>query len=843
MAVKAKNRFPLIPAILALLILLCLAGGFRNYNALLNSDQYAYLTYGRGLARGGFAVEYPLLDILRERLPEGSHRPLFYGRRYYTDGEVISTLEPGFPLLLAAAIRLGGLPAAFSVNVILLAVFLIAYFLALRGEAPGSDLAALAAVFILLGWDNQIVIGYSLGLMRDIPPLAFFWLGLYLILRGLRPGRRGLSFLLPGAAAVIFSGLIRLTNLVLVIPPAIYVLIAVRGKGWGWGRIVLGTAAAAAVAGLVFLPQFLEEARFLGDPLAFARRALGAFQGFFHRGDGVSRHTFSLNNLRDNLPKNLNSIYYLVTLPGFFLLAAGVIACRRRLSTWLIMLPVPLINLLLFSSFGHRARRYRFPLYPFIAYFIAAGAIWVFNRWRGYQEGLSSPARKVAGLVGALAAGVVFTARFAGGAGLDYIGVFLLAFGLAALLSAASAPGSRWKPAPGVVFTAGTGLLLVPFFFGMVARGESFNWQDARRLRRELEKSVPAEAVILGERYLIQNVDAYTRVHGISPGNLAAPLGVELAEAVVIVEESGRPVFALDNRGYRSMESTIRYLGRYFDLEPVGRWRSEELKIRNPYYSNEETLTLFRVSRRTRTEAVLSLPTPERSDYLALLDIGFPPLPAGPASETRVRINDRELPVELGDGLNYVLIPAREVSVPETALEVAFHRPLPSDILRGLLPVENRFRVDFGVEKEIDDELFVDRGLYLDRLRLRNYRVMGPEAAVILPRLIPPESSGWLKLRVKNILPQSVPVNLAVRPENGRLYGRTIPATDEWQLIKFSWPALFPRQGSFLLTVFAEPAVSDPAVLEELAGSAFLAIDWLEIGWGGTFRTFGASVR
>ncbi len=826
-----KTNFPVGPAILALLVLLCLVGGLRNYNALLNADQYSYLTYGRALARGGFAVDFPLQDLLRERLPDGVQRPLFYGRRFYSDGEIISTLEPGFPLLLAVAIRLGGLPAAFGVNVLLLSVFLISYFLVLRGEDPGRSPVALAAVFILLSWDSHIVIGYSLNLMRDIPAVTFFWLGLGLLLKSLRPEGRIFPGLFFGAAALAASGLIRLTNLVIILPLTIYALLAIRGKGWGWGKIFFTAAAAAAVFGLVFLPQAVEEALFFGDPISFARRALGAFGGFFRPGPAGSPHTFSLQNLGDNLPRNLSSIYSVISLAGVLLLAAGIFSARRRLTTWLIMLPVPLIQLLLFSAYGHRARRYRFPLYPFIAYFIARGAIWVFNRWRLSRSKLPPPAGAAASLISALAAGAFFGLRLAAGSGMDYVDIFLLSFILAALLPAAFLR-RPWRPAPEAVFTAGTGLLLVPFLLGMVTRSWSFNWSDVQRLKAAIESCVPADAIILGRRYLIQNVDAYTHAHGISPGNLTAVLDVDLARAVVIVEDSGRPVYALDNRGYRSMEGEIREMSRYFDLEPVCRWPSAELKIDNPYYSSGEELSLFRVARRRRTATVVDLPTPRKVDYLVLFDTGLPPVPDGPAGETRVEVEGREIPVEFGSGLNYLLISAEDISPPDTALSVAFYRPLPAQPIRGLFPIARKFRVDFGVEGDPDDELFVLHGLYLDRHRRRTYRVMGPEAGAILPRVIPPGRNGGLKIRVKNLLGGGSPVNLSLRPDGARVFGRTIPDDGEWHLLKVPIRGRSPRQGSFTLELIARPVLTGPEAEDELAGRAFLAIDWLEISWG-----------
>lgn len=828
----APRRSYLIPVALGLLVLLCLIGGVRNYNALLNSDQYSYLIYGRALARGGFTVDYPLLDILKERMPEGARRALHYGRRYYTSsGQVISPLEPGFPLLLAAAIRLGGPPAVFGVNVVLLAVFILSYFLFLRREAFEGELAALAAVFLVLLWDDHAAIGYSLNLMRDIPSLAFFWLGVGILQQSFRCGRWTFAFLLAGAMALAVSGLVRLTNLVVMPPLVAYTLISLRRRGTGWGRILLGSAAIVAVFGLVFIPQFLEEAIYFNNPFSFARRALAAFDGFFRSSPGASIHTFSLDNLRENLGRNLQSLLAVVTLPGLILLVAGIYAGRRRLATWLVLLPTPVLLLLLFSSWGHRATRYRFPLYPFLAYFIASGALWGLERWFSILSGSSTPGRVMLRAFGALAAAALLVVRILEGSGIDYVNIFALVLLLSSVLVAVPLGRLKRNLLPGAIFTAGTGLVLLPYLGNLIIQNGSFKWQDAEHLRRSIERYVPDNSVILGRRYLIQNVDYYTHAHGISPGNLVTGLGAELAEAVVMVEKSGRPVYALDNRGIRSMDEHMIYLRRYFDLEPVGRWNSADLKIEHPYYSDAKTLTLFRVRPHSRKEVVVALKTPRLSDYLVLLDGGYSPVPASAPFSVSIVVGDREYPGDFQEGLNYLVIEDRDVTIPETELAVKSDRPLPAALLRFLAPVESGFRVDFGVDCEPEDELFVVEGLYLDRGRRRHYRIMGPEASVLLPRLIPPGADGWLELRVKNQLPRSIPLNIFIHPPGGTVHGRTLPPDREWRTIRFPLPALYPRQGGFALKIVADPVVSAPGEREELAGSAFLAIDWLEIGW------------
>ena len=207
---------PIHKLILVVLSLSCLFYGLRNYNALLNSDQYAYLAFAHALSHGSLYQEYPLYRLFADRLAEGETVNLHYGTRNYRDGKVYSGLPIGFPLLLAAALMIGGVAGVFAVNIILLPIFLLVYYLAVRelfDTSSNRDRIALFCVVMILSMDKMIFPRYSVILMIDISSVTFFWMGLFFLLSARRRPFKAMTVRLALASvALAFASSIRLTN-------------------------------------------------------------------------------------------------------------------------------------------------------------------------------------------------------------------------------------------------------------------------------------------------------------------------------------------------------------------------------------------------------------------------------------------------------------------------------------------------------------------------------------------------------------------------------------------------------------------------------------------------------
>ncbi|MBU1909601.1 MAG: hypothetical protein KJ726_06120 [Verrucomicrobia bacterium] len=120
---------------------------------------------------------------------------------------VFAWMMPGYPLLLAAAIRLAGPFAPYWVNLpFTIGLFMLIALLARRLYADGLPLVAMTlyAVWIILG-GHGLNPHFLLYPFRESPMLFFCLLGFLLILVAREKGRvtgyvlAGLSFLLAGA--------------------------------------------------------------------------------------------------------------------------------------------------------------------------------------------------------------------------------------------------------------------------------------------------------------------------------------------------------------------------------------------------------------------------------------------------------------------------------------------------------------------------------------------------------------------------------------------------------------------------------------------------------------------
>ncbi len=87
----------------------------------------------------------------------------------------------------------------------------------------------------------------------------------------------------------------------------------------------------------------------------------------------------------------------------------------------------------------------------------------------------------------------------------------------------------------------------------------------------------------------------YTHCYSLNPRQVGGPWKLSLDQALRRVMAAGVGVFIVDNLGFRNNAKYVPFLRDYFQLVPVARWKSEDLRIRQPYFSSGEYLTLYRV--------------------------------------------------------------------------------------------------------------------------------------------------------------------------------------------------------------------------------------------------------
>lgn len=193
-------------AVAVILVLgLAAQGLFRKITWYLAIDQYGYLTFAGDLARGKVFHSWPPIDDLAGRIPFA--RVDVLSQTYVFDGDrMYCRYTPGFPILLAAWMRVLGPNAAHYLDPTLF-LLLLAVYLALARRlltvAPGDRWFALAGALLLLLLPSYLHL-WAITILRDI--LAQL-LAFGAILAAL-PRARSMSRLRAAAIGLLFGYLV-----------------------------------------------------------------------------------------------------------------------------------------------------------------------------------------------------------------------------------------------------------------------------------------------------------------------------------------------------------------------------------------------------------------------------------------------------------------------------------------------------------------------------------------------------------------------------------------------------------------------------------------------------------
>lgn len=571
--------------ILPVLVLLVLVlYGLTNYNALLNSDSYTYLAYARHLAAGSFYPEPGLYDHFRAYWPTDRTSLISANRHLDEEGTIFVDIDLGYPLILAAALKLGGLRAAFAVNPLFL-LLLSGCLLYLAAAASGQIRpapAALAALLIFLLIPPGRVFSSSLKIMRDIPSLgalaaAYAFLVAFCRGRELRWGKLLLSSVFLAAAAAI-----RYTYLLYAVPYYLYLVSGLISRRESAKVIFLAAVFPPLLLLAAGSPVLLKDYARSGDVLQTAR----AVAGYLVSPDSTGE-VFGAEHFSGSGAWYLDYLWRTYTPIGLVLFLAGLAASARRREGWALLLPLALLHFALFAFFKFKHSRYLLPVYLVLSVYIAVGIRTIpslLERFFPRRALLLSWSVGLAALGGAL---------WAWGTGRPPV--------LGALALAAAAAVLPWTPLRARADGIGSGLLALVFACSVlpaVFHPHGFSLGAAERLGREIDSRVPPGSLIVCARYLKQNVDMYSSSYAYNLNQISAPFGLEPCQAVGILLSDGIEVYALDNKGKRKAARFVETLRGCFRVTPVFSWRSDELGVRFKQVSENEILTLFRVEPR-----------------------------------------------------------------------------------------------------------------------------------------------------------------------------------------------------------------------------------------------------
>ncbi len=569
----------------ALVLLVLALYGLTNHNALLNSDSYTYLAYARHLAAGSFYPEPGLYSHFREYWPADRTSLISANRHLDEEGTIFVDIDLGYPLILAAALKLGGLRAAFAVNPLFL--LLLAGSLLYLGAAAASGekrpaSAALAALLIFLLIPPGRVFSSSLKIMRDIPPLgalaaAYAFLVAFCRGRGLCWGKLLLSSVFLAAAVAI-----RYTYLLYAVPYYLYLVSSLISRREPLKVILLAAVCPPLLLLAAGSPVLLKDYARSGDVLQTARAVAGYLVSPDSTGEVFAGEHFSGSGAW-----YLDYLWRTYTPIGLVLFLAGLAAASRRREGWALLLPLALLHFALFAFFKFKHSRYLLPVYLVLSVYIAVGIQALpslLARFFPRRDSLLSWPVGLAALGGAL---------WTWGTGRPP------ALGALALGTAAAV--LPWAPLRARAAGIGAGLLLAIFAFSVIPdifQPRSFSLGAAERLGREIDSRVPPGSLIVCARYLKQNVDMYSSSYAYNLNQISSPFGLEPCQAVGILLSDGIEVYALDNKGKRKAVRFVETLRGCFRITKVFSWRSDELGVRFKQVSENEILTLFRVEPR-----------------------------------------------------------------------------------------------------------------------------------------------------------------------------------------------------------------------------------------------------
>jgi dolichyl-phosphate-mannose-protein mannosyltransferase len=213
------------------------------------SDTYGYVSQTRLWLRGDLHVHQPFAAVAPWPNPEWTFSPLGY--RPGEGDTIVPTYAPGLPLLMAAAVKVGGPCAIFYVTPVCAAiVILLTYALGARLSGPVTGLAAAA-----IAATSPTIVFMSLWSMSDVPVTMFWTAAILLALRRAGPGSGALAGIAAGAAVAIRPNLAPL----IVLP---VIMLCASGPG----RIRRSVAFGAGVFPFVLLVAIFN-ARLYGSPL------------------------------------------------------------------------------------------------------------------------------------------------------------------------------------------------------------------------------------------------------------------------------------------------------------------------------------------------------------------------------------------------------------------------------------------------------------------------------------------------------------------------------------------------------------------------------------------------
>ena len=690
----------LVFVLLAALLLSVLILGLHSYSAALGSDPFGIVHFAGHLARGRFGSDFPVYSWFKPDWEGGETHFVLGGNYLASSRGLYCKYTIGFPLILAAFIRIFGPDSVYYANFLMLAALLGAVFLFARqalGRCERPGLAALLAPFLLV-----VLIGklWSLSLRpaRDVSALALVVGGCFLLLRGAGSSPRPKWGLLGGGAFCLgLAASIRLPNVLAAFPAGLYLVFSLRGRSWGRAAGILLLAGACFVLGT--LPALHQNRAATGNPLKPPRPEIVERNPLKIEGEATPPPLW-LGFFQTTAPETLR--YFWRTYGPFllFLVLMGLRRPRKLGAALWFCLGVPAVFVIFYSFWVHLMIRYMMIAHPFLLVLAAAGVSRLFSR---------PPRLFLFGAPCLLALDWWVRGRMRSAYGLEGMDVYVLIFGIAVWLACV------WRSRTPSLRSRFAFVLLVlgiSFFFRYLpgARGASsrFQLEEARRFGRDLNSLCPPGSVIFSTKPVSQFITLFSGSYGMRPFEMDR-LGVDTRRGIERIMARGHEVFLLETGGWkRDAARALPSLRRFFDLEPAGVLRGGDYNLEGRF--GRPASTLWRLRSWRAGEVARELPVPGGGPWILALDArSF-------AGSARVELDGRLLAERLEEGMNFFSVPAGTLPGPRVFLRVSSPVPLPADLNPLLVERSRPWRPPVAAQPDFP-AVFAEDGFSEARLR------------------------------------------------------------------------------------------------------------------------------
>lgn len=683
-----------------LLLILCIYGAL-NHNAQLGNDEHNHVTFARNLAHGKFFYDLPIISIFDKLYPSDKTVYVYYGGERIREGKIFSKIEIGSPLLLALSAKLFGEDSMFFVTPFTLVLLSLFVFLSARElfyvEKYRNSIGIIATMLMLLL--NTEIVRYSRAPLRDIPSMAFIFASVFLLLRSMRSASNiNLTYFTVSIFLIGFSCTTRITNILILIPYAIYIYFASLRRG-GYKNLIISISISAIAFGVGIAPIAIQNYMTSGNLFIPPQspEAVGLITFLPETREGLGLDPSNLTVIIKQAPKWFFSVYN-PFLSVFIII--GLIFSWKKLETKTIYLISPVIFFILFCMWGKKLKpKYFIFIHPFIVTLISYGLIrlieFIFKKTqkrRNYRADFE-----------AILIGITVAVTF-----------ILILLSLINDVKEERAEGS----------------------FGVT---------EAHFFKKEIEKLVPKDAVIFAARYLSPNIDFYTHAYSLSPSQLSNPWNLPDEKVINILLDNGYALYIFNNRAVQNAAAWVEELKDYFTLTQIAEIKSSDLNIHKKNVSARKNLKLYKIER-CKKEVVLNLDTNEKTDYILTCNLRNVWSEDRPERKVSVVLNDEIIGDSLRNGVNFFHLPKENVNVPSSEFKIVADIGLPQDIFVSIQPLVKDYFINIGSENKNSDALFVSKEMIDDTVETYNYRNVGGKGFIAIPTIMPRDSQIDIKL-------------------------------------------------------------------------------------------------